>query len=276
MARRILTLTSYLLRQFLLSLPGIIYILLTLVVWRLFFDPGQQTPEFDYYILVIGLFGAAAGFLVTLSVANRGNRAANYPLLVRLPSRVEHLVAVLVASLTMTCVLQGLLAVLATFNGPALKLGLLFDLPPLWLAVDLLAVALALHATDLVTSGWSRVYVYGFLAFVLFGRQLDDTALAWISNRLYDAARWIMNAGYIGPGDALNALGGWLATDGSRLVTTVFDSVFWPFRAMSSAVVSGSFSPTQALAPAMIVLYSTILFVLAADFFATKDIYFTE
>lgn len=276
MAQRILTLTGHLLRQFVFSLAGIIYILLTLAVWRLFFDPGQRTPETAYYILIIGLFGAAAGFLITLSIASRGNRASNYPLLARLPSRVEHLVGVLIASLVMTFVLQGLLALLATFNGPTLGLGHLIDLPPLWLAVDLLAVALALHATDLVTSGWSRVYVYGFLAIVLFGRQLDDTVLAWVSERLYAAARWAMNAGYIGPGDAINAVGGWLVDDGSRLISALFDSVFWPFRAVSSAVVSGSYSPIQALAPAILVLYSTILFILAADFFATKDVYLTE
>lgn len=276
MAQRILTLTGFLLRQFVLSLAGVIYILMTLAVWRLLFDPRQQTPESAYYVLVIGLFGAAAGFLITLSIAGRANRAANYPLLARLPSRVEHLVSVLAASLIMTLILQFLLAILATFNGPDLSVGVVIDLPPLWLALDLLAVALALHATDLVTAGWSRVYVYSCLAFALFGRQLDDAVVEWISNRFFAASRWFMNEGYIGPGDAVNALAGWLAGDGIRLVGALFDALFWPFRAMSTAVVSGSFSPTQALAPAMIILYSTVLFVLAADFFATKDVYLTE
>lgn len=276
MAQRILTLTGYLLRQLILSLAGIIYIVMTLAVWRLLFDPGQQTPEPAYYILIVGLFGAAAGFLVTLSVANRANRAANYPLLARLPSRVEHLVAVLIASFLMTLGLQMLLAVLSTYNGPSIELGMILDLPPLWVALDLLAVVLALHATDLVTAGWSRVYVYGCLAIALFGRQLDDTLVRWVSERFFAASRWFLNGGYIGPGDAVAALAQWLGDDGVRLVAALFDAIFWPFRAMAAGVVGGSFSPTQALAPAMIIIYATILFVLAADFFATKDLYLGE
>jgi len=38
----------------------------------------------------------------------------------------------------------------------------------------------------------------------------------------------------------------------------------------------GFFDTTQALAPAVILLYATILFMLAADFFASKDLDFTE
>lgn len=276
MAQRILTLTSYLLRQFFVSLAGIMHILMTLAIWRLFFDPGQQTPEVAYYILVIGLFGSAAGFLVTLTVASRANRAINYPLLARLPSRVEHLASVLTASLLTTIILQLLLALLATFNGPSLSLGILIELPPLWLALDMLAVVLALHATDLVTSGWSRVYIYGFLAIVLFGRQFDDDVIAWVSGRFFAASRWLMNEGYSGPGSAVDVAARWLTGDGLNLIAALFDALFWPFRAISAAVVDGSFSPSQALAPALIVLYSTFLFVLAADFFATKDVNFAE
>ena len=34
--------------------------------------------------------------------------------------------------------------------------------------------------------------------------------------------------------------------------------------------------PSQALAPALIILYATLLFLFAADLFATKDIFLTE
>lgn len=276
MAQRILTLISYLLRQFVFSLAGIIYTLLSLAFWRLFFDPGQQTPEPAYYFLVIGLFGAAASFLITFTVAARANQALNYPILARLPSRVEHLVAVLLTSLSATLTLQVVVALLATFNGPSLGAGRILELPPVWLAVDLLAAVLALHATDLVTSGWSRVYVYGLLAVLLFGRQLNLPFLDWLSNRLYGAGGWLLRDGYVGPADAFTTLGDWLVSDGARLTGGVFEAVFWPFRAMSAAVVSGSFSPTQALAPAIVVLYAAVLFAFAADFFTTKDIYFVE
>jgi hypothetical protein len=176
----------------------------------------------------------------------------------------------------MTLILQTLLAILATYNGPSMDLAMILDLPPLWLALNLLTVVLALHATDLVAAGWSRVYVYGCLAIALFGRQLDDTVMGWFSERLFDASRWLLNGGYIGPGDAIGAMAQWFADDGVRLVGALFDAIFWPFRVMAASVVSGSFSPTQALAPAMIIIYAAILFVLAADFFATKDLYLGE
>lgn len=276
MARRILTLIAYLLRQLLFSLAGLIYILMALAFWRLFFDPAQETPEPAYYVLVIGLFGATAAFLITLTVAGRANQAVTYPILARLPSRVEHLVAVLASSLFATLSLQFLVAVLATINGPALSASRILELPPLWLAADLLAVALALHATDLVTSGWSRVYVYGLLAILLFGRQLDGPLVQWASNRLFALGVILMRDSYIGPGNLVNSVAEWLVGQGARLIASLFDAVFWPFRAISDAVVSGVFTPAQALAPAIIVVYSTILFVLAADFFASKDIFLTE
>lgn len=276
MARRVLTLIAYLVRQLLLSLAGLIYILMALAFWRLFFDPAQETPEPAYYVLVIGLFGATAAFLITLTIAGRANQAINYAMLARLPSRVEHLVAVLVSSLFATLSLQFLVAILATVNGPALTLSRILELPPLWVAADLLAVVLALHATDLVTSGWSRVYVYGFLAILLFGRQLDGPLVQWISNRLFGLGVTLMREGYMGPGNLINAMAEWLVGSGAQMIAGLFDAVFWPFRAISDAVVGGAFTPVQALAPAVIVVYSTILFVLAADFFASKDIFLTE
>ena len=45
MAQRIFTLTIYLFRSLLYSLPGLLYILATLVLWRVLFDPTQGTPE---------------------------------------------------------------------------------------------------------------------------------------------------------------------------------------------------------------------------------------
>lgn len=276
MARRILTLTSFLLRQLIFSLSGIIYILLALVFWRLFFDPGQSTPEFTYYILVIGIFGAIGSFLITFSIGARANFAFNYPMLVRLPSRIEHLVASLSAGVIFSLTLQTLVALLAMFNGPSFSAGNLLEIPPVWLAVDLFAAVLALHATDLVTSGWSRVYVYGLLAILLFGRQLHTPLLAWVSDRLFSAGAWFMGEGYISPGNMVTALGDWMLSEGVVLVGRLFDVVFWPFRAMVTAVINGYFTPTQALAPALVILYATVLFALAAQFFATKDIFFVE
>jgi hypothetical protein len=45
---------------------------------------------------------------------------------------------------------------------------------------------------------------------------------------------------------------------------------------MSDAVFAGGFTPSQALAPAVLLLYGSILFLIAATLFAGKDLDFTE
>lgn len=276
MAQRILTLTVYLVRRLLMSLAGIIYILATLAFWRIFFDPGQETPEPAYYLLIIGLFGAGAAFLVTLSIAARGYRAVNYPLLARLPSRVEHLAAVVLASLIFTLMMQFIMAILGTINGPSLSVGRVLEIPPLWIATDILAIVLALHASDMVTKGWSRVYVYGLLGLFLFGRELDTTLGDWFYERLLGISSWFFQQGLATIGSATNAVARWFAGSGAGLVGRVLDILFWPFQAMINAVIAGSFTPVQALAPALLILYATVLFLIAADLFATKDLFLSE
>lgn len=276
MAQRILTLSSYFFRRLLFSLTGVIYTVLALSFWRIFFDPGQATPDGDYYILVIGLFGMGAAFLVTLSVAARAHHAANYPLIARLPSRVEHLTAVLLTSLSFSLLLQIVVALLAIINGPSLSLGRILEIPPLWFSADLLAVALALHASDLVTMGWSRVYVYGILAVFLFGQQLDSNAIGWVSERILGVGSWFFRQGWAAAGNLASSASHWLNGGGSEIVGQLFGVVFWPFDAISAAVIAGSFRPSQALAPALLVLYATLLFVLAAELFASKDLHLIE
>ena len=276
MAQRILTLSSYLFRRLLFSLSGALYILLSLVFWRIFFDPAQLTPEVDYYILVIGLFGATLSFLITLSLAARAHQAVNYPLLARLSSRVEHLTAVLLSALFFTLLLQGVVAVLATFRGPVFSFGRLLEVPPLWLSVNILAAVLALHASDLVTTGWSRVYVFGLLAILLFARGINASTAERLSGRITSLSSWFFRQGWSGIGDLFSSLSRWLAASGSNTLGNIFGIVFWPFEAISEAVISGRFRPAQALAPAIILLYATILFLLAADLFAEKDLFLTE
>lgn len=276
MAQRVVTLSLYLLRDVVLSLTGILYIILTLVFWQIFFDPSQGTPEGAYYALVIGLFGAGMAFLATLSVAARAHRATHYPLLARLPSRVEHLTAVLLSALTFTFVLQGLAAGLGLFRGPEMSLTLLVEIPPLWIAVDALAAVLALHASDLVTAGWSRVYIYGGLALLLFGRELDTSSGNWIGTQLSQLGGWFFQRGWSGVGNVFNRLSQWSHSSGISSIGEVLDVVFWPFHAIGDAVKAGFFEPQQALAPAILLLYATVLFLLAADLFSTKDLFLTE
>ncbi len=276
MIQRLLVLTGYFLRRLIFSLSGIIYIIFGMIFWLLFFSPGQGTPDSEYYILVIGAFGAVITFLSALTVAARANRAANYPMVVRLPSRVEFLAAVLFTAMIFAAALQLLVAGLALINGPSLVMNSLMVIPPVWFAVNSIAAVLALHASDFVTVNWSRVYIFGVLAVFLFGQNAREPVGTWLSNRLIGLSRSVMNSGQIDLGSSLSELAMRISENNSELLGNAFGLVFWPFRAMADAVVARSFGPAQALAPAIVLLYSTILFMLAADLFGSKDLDFLE
>lgn len=274
MRRRILAFTSFFLRGLTFSLAGIIYGILALVYWALFFSEG--TPDVGNYVLIIGVFGAALAFLSTLSISSLANQASNYPLVVRVPSRVEYLTAVLLSALIFTTLLQLLVGLLALYRGPALALGWLFEIPPVWLSLNVLAAVLALHASDFVTAGWSRVYVFGILAILLFGQSANRSIAAWLGARAGGLSRFFFENDIRGLGQAFNNFAGWVTAEGANQIAEVLGFIFWPFRAMADAVIGGYFTPTQALTPAIILLYATILFMLAADLFATKDLDFIE
>ena len=70
MIRRIVALSRYLFASLLFSLAGLLYILLALAFYVIFFDPRQQTPDLDYFILIFGLFGLALSFI--MAVCRRG------------------------------------------------------------------------------------------------------------------------------------------------------------------------------------------------------------
>lgn len=276
MIRRLFVLTGYFLRNIFFSLAGSIYIILALAYWAVFFPPGQGTPDLDNYFLIIGAFGAAMTFLATLTIAARAYRAENYPLVVRLPSRAEYITAVFTSALLFTFVLQLLIAVLALIRGPQLSLGKMLEIPPLWISINLLAAMLALHASDMVASGWSRVVIFGVLAILLIGQNLVErftsglaAAVSSLSSVFY-AQQWATIA------NAFGRLSAWLYGVGSETLGKVLGVVFWPFNAITDAVLAGYFTPTQALAPAILVLYATILFLIASDLFATKDLDMSE
>lgn len=251
--------------------------LFALAFYLIFFDPRQQTPDTDYYILVLGLFGSIFAFLVTLSVAARANRAVHFPFLVRLPSRIEYLTSVMLASMAFTLSVQivmGILAILA--NGPKFTAGQLIVIPPIWLAGMTLFVVLALHASDLVASGWSRVYVFGVLAILLYiqsGLGILAEGFAGLTDRLGSA---FLTQGWTTLANPLFSLADWIVGAGSDLIQQFTGFIFWPFASIASASVAGFFSVAQSFAPALLLIYATILFVLAADLFAAKDIYLTE
>lgn len=274
MSQRISVLMAYFFRRLFGSVSGALYILFTLGYWLILFNPQQQTPDIDYFLLVAGLFGPIIAFLITLTLANWANQAINYPFLVRLPSRVEYLTAVFLATLTSALILQLLLAILAlVFQGPNLSLSHILEIPPLWIAPTVLAITLAMHASDLVTNGWSRVYVFGLLAIFLFGQSLTNDILLRLLNGVN---RYASNQGWLQVIDQVTTWINAISSSDTNVIARVASALFWPFEAIIQAILSGAYTTTQAVAPAILLLYATILFILAADLFVNKDLILTE
>lgn len=274
--QRIFSLTRYFLRSFFFSLSGLLYLILALIYWNVFFNPSQGTPEIENYILIIGMFGAAVSFLVALSIASRANQAVHMPLVARLPSRIEYLTAVLLSSVLAATVLQLLVALLAMFRGPGLLWGRLFEIPPLWLASNIFAAVLALHASDFVTVGWSRVTLFGILGLLLLGKSADGTVSAWLVTRFNNWSITLNQMGWQVLGEWINSASRWLSGRETGILSQLYSWIIWPFTAISDAVINGFFTAPQALAPAVIMLYAAILFLLSADLFAEKDLEFVE
>jgi hypothetical protein len=276
MIRRIWELTRYYTRNLAFSLAGLVFIIGAFLFWAIFFPPGQGTPDIENYILIIAAFGAVLTFMSTLTIASRANRAENLPLIARLPSRVEYITAVFTSAFIFSSLLQILVAVLALIRGPDTSLGKLLEAPPIWIALDLLAAILALHASDLVASGWSRVVIYGTLAILLIGQSFVEQINAWILTFVSNLSSIFYAQQMDSIASIMSRTASWLSGAGESLLSSVLNIVFWPFRAVGDAIINGFFTPVQALAPAVLVLYACILFLIAADLFASKDLEMTE
>jgi hypothetical protein len=276
MMRRIWELTRYYTRNLAFSFAGLVFIIAAFLFWAIFFPPGQGTPDIENYILIIAAFGAIMTFLATLTFDSRANRAENLPLIARLPSRVEYLTAVFTAALFFSILLQILVAALALIRGPDMTLGKLLEAPPIWIALDLLAAILALHASDLVASGWSRVVIYGSLAILLIGQSFVERINAWILAFVSNLSSVFYAQQMDSIASFMSRTASWLSSAGEGLLSGILNIVFWPFQAIGNAIINGFFTPVQALAPAVLVLYASILFLIAADLFASKDLEMTE
>jgi hypothetical protein len=274
--RRILILAAHFFKAVLFSLAGILYVIVSLAYWAVFFPPGQPTPDMENYTILIGVFGMALAFLATLSTADKANQLENYPVLVRLPSRIEYLTAVMLSAFAFTVVLQALMAGLALIRGPEVGLRTLLEIPPMWLAIDIVAITLAIHATDLVTVGWSRVLIFGLLALLLVFQQVGGGEGSWLAERLNSLSAILVRLGFADVAGWVDSASFSLQGFNLSSLNTISSAVFWPFRSLVDAVFSGFFTPIQALAPAILLLYATMLFLLAANFFAGKDLDFAE
>lgn len=276
MSQRLIVLTGYFLRNIFFSLAGSIYVIIALAYWAIFFPPGQGTPDIDNYILIIGAFGAGMTFLATLTIASRAYRAENYPLIVRLPSRVEYITTVFSSAVLFALLLQLLVAGLALIRGPEISFAQMLEIPPVWISLNIVAAMLALHASDLVASGWSRVVIFGILAILLIGQNLVDRLTAGLADLASGLSGVFYSQQWVSVADGFGRLSSWFYGSGRELLGDVLGVVFWPVRSIIDAVFAGYFTPTQALAPAVLVLYATILFLVASDLFATKDLEMIE
>jgi hypothetical protein len=277
MIRRVLVLAIYFQRRFVLSLPGILFLLLALVFYMIFFGPGQKIPDVAYFASVLGIFGTILSFLVTLSLAATANRAANLPILVRIPSRVEYLTSVLLASIVFSSIVLLALAIVALLvNGPIFNAQLIILIPPLWFSGILMFSTLALHASDLVAWNWSRVYVFGIIALLIYlreGLRIIGNALA---NLFDELGIRFSNQGWDALASMANSLGNLVSETVPQILERSVDVVFWPFNAIANALINSQFSEMQAIAPAILILYASILFLLAANVFSSKDLILSE
>ncbi len=275
MSQRIVTLMSYLLYRLFNSLTGLGYVVFTMAFYLIAF--AVRTPDPDYFVLVVGLFGGLATFLLTLSLAAKAQEAQSYPFLVRLPSRNEYLAAVLFAALLTGLILELLLAIVVLLrNEPQLSLSMAAQIPPLWVAGNILLAVLALHATDFVADGWSRVGLFGVLAVMMMVRSNQTAVATWLADRAQQLSTWSYQRGSVANGEQFQQLGGWFNTQGEVWLERLFGFAFWPFEAVVNGVIAGHLSRVQALAPAVMLLLATLLFMLAADLLAHKDLFLAE
>jgi hypothetical protein len=195
---------------------------------------------------------------------------------VRLPSRVEYLLAVLLSALFLGFVLQLLVAGLALIRGPDLSPARLLSIPPMWLSINIVAAMLAAHASDLVAAGWSRVIIFGLLAVFLILNSAAGSPNSWFGDRLADLSELLARINLMWFSDLAISASSWANAAPLTGVARVAALLFWPFRAVADAVFSGGFTTSQSLAPAVLLLYGAILFLIAATLFAGKDLEFTE
>ena len=277
MIQRITTLTSYLLYRLFTSMASLILLLVGFgYYWLTFY---QRAPEPEYFIIVIGAFGLIISFFSTLAVASLSNETRNYPFFVRLQSRTEFLAAVLIASLIFALLLQLLMtAIVLVRNGPELTLGRATEIPPIWLSLNIFASVIALQASDFVAYGWSRVWIFGILAIAIVLGDDDGTTLNWMADFLRETGEQAVGTSeaIIQMSEFLIGFAAFLTGTTMTAVANIFSGLFWPFRAILTAVQEGYFTRSQALAPALIMIFAAVLFLLAADFFNSRDMILSE
>ena len=237
---RIWTLTTFYGRNLFRSLAGIVPLAVALAFGLIAFEHGMDQAQF---ITVAGVGTGTLCLLTTLLLASRANRAWSYLLLARLKRRSELLAALLVGGLGITLVLALLITI-----GNLLTDRLTLDFPsalwivPTWLALWLLASALALPLSALVGRSGSHLVGWLLLAAVLVANDQQIALEALGLERLADAA----------------------------------SVVIWPVSTLLGQASAGSHGRSYFLALGLTLAYAAVLFVLATEFLEDKDLLWPE
>jgi hypothetical protein len=237
---RIVTLALFLMRDLFRSLAGIVPLAAALAFGLIAFEYGMDQAQF---ITVAGVGIGTICLLNTLLLGSRMNRASSYLLVARLHRRTELLLSLIVGGLVITVVLAISITV---GNLSADRLTLNFHsalwILPTWLALWLLAAALALPLSALTARTGSHVLGYVLL-----------TALLVIT----DQKTRLQVRGF-----------DWLV----RIVTTIL----WPVSTLLSRASAGIHDRSYFLALAGTLAYAVLLLSLADQLFEEKDLLWTE
>lgn len=234
------TLTWFLGRELFRSPAGILPLAAALAFGLIAFEYGMDQPQF---MSVAGVGTGAVCLLTALLLAGRANRAWTYPLVARLKRRSELLAAVVLASLAITAILSLLIGVgnLAagrlTLEFPS-ALWIVLTWPALWL----LAAALALPLSALTARAGSHL------------------------------AGWVMLAALLVAYDQRARLG----QRGLEKVVRIISVLLWPVTTLLSQASAGVQDRSYFLALGLTVTYAAVLFVLASEAFADKDLLWPE
>ena len=238
--RRILPLSLFLVRDLFLSLSGVVVPAAGLTFYLIAFRYGMDQAQFT---TVAGVVLGAISLLTALLLAGRAGRASFFPFVARLHHRGELLVAIIVASVAVTCVVAVLITAAAL-----LRHQLSLDWPSAlwivltWLALWILTAALALPLSGLTSREGSHLLAYVLVTTVLVAND----------------RRWLLEQ---------NGLP-WL----SRAITLLL----WPTTTLLAQASAGVHDRLYFLALAATLGYALILFVLALELFEHKDLIWAE
>jgi hypothetical protein len=222
------------------SLAGIVPLAVALAFGIIAFEYGMDQAQF---ITVAGLGTGAICLLTALLLSSRANRASSSLVITRLHRRSELLVALVLTSLGITTALA---VPIASGNLLAGRLALSFPsalwILPTWMPLWLLAGALALPLSALVSRGGSHLLSYVLLAVLLIANDrkamLTSHGLDWLSQGV--------------------------------------STLLWPISTLLAQASSGIHDRSYWLAGTLTLVYTGLLLAAAISLFEDKDLLWSE